>query len=437
MNAIEEDKTLKYFDNTLKMTQSQQSIPPYFKKIQDFPKRELDFENDMVNYIGHYGLIKKIIRQSPEMYPNCIFSIGNDRTIIIWNVEKNKKELSIFLNFNIEDLVIAKQNYLIIVGEKIVKYDLKQQKIISEINRKIGRFSEYSAIAELDKDTFIVSSLMHYFVILDFNNFTSTKKIPMYNVHYLCELQSRPPEPKMKKTKKKEDKPKEEENEKKEGEKEDEKEKEILEEKEEEEHEEEEEEKVEVKEEDPLTQTVIKRLASGKCLKTKDGHRGLVYHMISLNNSKYKNSVITAGEDPQIKIMEIDIGTINSQDISYHIYNLVGHSDTVSTITLCENNNYLLSGGYDWTVRKWDLNTLECLKVIEMHHGRISSVISFNNYFLSFSSDKKVNLYDQNGELIKRFIYSEGVIYAGDFYGNNQFIFGDDHGNLFMEEIQF
>ena len=47
--------------------------------------------------------------------------------------------------------------------------------------------------ADLYEKYFIVSSLNHYFEILDVENFSIIGKISMYNVHFICDFESRPP----------------------------------------------------------------------------------------------------------------------------------------------------------------------------------------------------------------------------------------------------
>ena len=41
--------------------------PPYFKKLQEFPKIDQVPETEIIDFIGHYGPIKKIILKNQNL----------------------------------------------------------------------------------------------------------------------------------------------------------------------------------------------------------------------------------------------------------------------------------------------------------------------------------------------------------------------------------
>jgi F-box/WD-40 domain protein 7 len=58
------------------------------------------------------------------------------------------------------------------------------------------------------------------------------------------------------------------------------------------------------------------------------------------------------------------------------------------------NNNTLLSGSYDKTIKVWECNSYLCIKTITHDKGVRSFANLANGYFASGSSDKKIKIWD-------------------------------------------
>ncbi len=112
-------------------------------------------------------------------------------------------------------------------------------------------------------------------------------------------------------------------------------------------------------------------------------------------------------------------------------------ADKISALSLIDKSESLLSGSHDLTIRKWNLSTLQCEKVIEAHRGSISFISSLNNSanFISGGTDRKVFIYNNSGEIIKKLSYQTGIIKYSVQIQNFNLAFGDSNGNIFIEAL--
>lgn len=79
---------------------------------------------------------------------------------------------------------------------------------------------------------------------------------------------------------------------------------------------------------------------------------------------------------------------------------LRGHSKPVTTIA-CDNNT-LVSGSADTSVRIWSLATYECVHVLEGHTDAVNEVALMDGFVVTACSDGLIRVYDmKNGQFIK------------------------------------
>ena len=84
---------------------------------------------------------------------------------------------------------------------------------------------------------------------------------------------------------------------------------------------------------------------------------------------------------------------------------LEGHTDPVSSVAITSDSKYIVSGGYDNTVRIWNLQDKTQEAVLQGHTGSVRSVAitSDNKYIVSGGYDKTVriwNLQDKTQEAV-------------------------------------
>lgn len=159
-----------------------------------------------------------------------------------------------------------------------------------------------------------------------------------------------------------------------------------------------------------------------------NGHDGFQIYGIAFHPSE--NILLSSGWDGKIKLWDIDRKTqifsfegsryekftcatfspdgkyfaACSREQNIYIFDyyskenittiIKGHSDWINSISFI-NNNELLSGSSDKTVKIWGIYTGKCLHTISNHNNKINCVKAdiVNCLFASGSSDEKINLY--------------------------------------------
>jgi WD40 repeat protein len=164
---------------------------------------------------------------------------------------------------------------------------------------------------------------------------------------------------------------------------------------------------------------------SYNCIKTIEGHIDYVYSLINLNDGFYASGsgdktikiwntnnecVNTIKEDnPVLSLLLLPGDNILSgayqtikiwkcdndyKDIQY-TYTLTGHTGYSNTLYLV-NNDYIISGSYDTTIKVWDIkNGYQCINTLIGHNNAISSLLILNNNrLISTSWDKTIRLWN-------------------------------------------
>ena len=72
---------------------------------------------------------------------------------------------------------------------------------------------------------------------------------------------------------------------------------------------------------------------------------------------------------------------------------LEGHLDKVINVAVSQDNKYIISGSFDYTIRIWNILEKRQETVVERHLIKVASVAvtNDNKYIISGSSDKTIN----------------------------------------------
>lgn len=400
-----------------------------------FPKVGTIGNSEQITFIGHAKPVIKIILIRTPQYPNHLCSLSIDGKIKFWKLSDNNNPKcikSIDVNFESWDILMGNNNNVIVCGEAIVMINLDNdaKKIIQE--KKYYKYVDYNLLARINDNIGVCTSLNDYYLIFDLNNGNIIKKIEFDKTHFICQME------KNQKIKKENDK-KRKKAKKEDGEIDDSDENEEIE-KEEKINDKNNNEKSNDKKENKADnvkkeiQKMIRDLGSGKCKEYEGGHKGHVHALLGLNSENMKDSIISGAEDNLIKIININ----NPRE---HI-DLSGHLNTVESLVLDNTNQYLFSGSLDYTIKKWDLNTKECIMTMDFNNAfQILLLYMDNKYLLSVGVNSKVKLWDENCLNVKSYKYNHGYIKSGVFvnfdkdYNKVKFIFGDDKGDIFMKQF--
>jgi WD40 repeat protein len=423
-----ENSSKKEKDHSKKPTVKIELFPPLDKK-PEAPKTEILIENscvfpkvgmvgksEQITFIGHPKPVIKIILIKTSQYPNHLCSLSIDGKIKFWKLNDNNKQKclkSIDANFEAWDILLGNNNNLIVCGEAILMINLENDERIIIKEKKYYKYVDFNLLARINNDLGVCTSLNDYYLILDLNKGSIIKQIEFDKSHFICRMER---DQKMNKEKSKQKK----------------------------ENEEDEEEdnnankdnlddnkKEEIKNE---IQKMIRDLGSGKCKEYEGGHKGHVHALLGINTEKFKDSIISGGEDNLIKIININ----NPKEV----ITLSGHHNTIESLVLDNLKEYLYSGSLDYTIKKWDLNTKDCIITMGFNNAFQTLLLYLdNNYLLSVGVNSKVKLWNENCLNVKSYKYSHAYIKSGVMasyekeYNKAKIIFGDDKGNIFMKQF--
>ncbi|NTW70230.1 MAG: hypothetical protein HGB23_10375, partial [Chlorobiaceae bacterium] len=86
------------------------------------------------------------------------------------------------------------------------------------------------------------------------------------------------------------------------------------------------------------------------------------------------------------------------------IRTFTGHSGGVFSCAFSHDNNFILSGSYDNTLKVWDAKTGNCIRTLSGHSGWVNSCAFShdNNFILSGSYDNTLKVWDsETGNCIR------------------------------------
>lgn len=104
------------------------------------------------------------------------------------------------------------------------------------------------------------------------------------------------------------------------------------------------------------------------------------------------NRLVSGSTDTTIKVWDLDI-TPSWSSIGCKV-TMVGHTDTVRCLQMVQDQQIVISGSYDETLKIWCLTSGRCLNTLRGHRGRVLCVyVSDNKILLSGSTDKTIKIW--------------------------------------------
>ena len=363
--------------------------------------------NNKITYIGHPKPVIKLVLIKTLKYPNHLCSLSIDGKIKLWSIEENdiKCVKCIDTNFETRDMIRGNNNDIIVCGEEIIIINLETEEKIIIKEKKPFKFVEFNLLAKINYDVGVCTSLNDYYLLFDLNKGKIIKQIEMNKTHFICQMEKN----QKIKMKEEEEKKKEEE-------------KTIYDDYNENDKKKKEEKKI------------VRDLGSGKCEIYEDGHKGHVLVLLGINTEENKDSIISGGEDKLIKIININQ--------ERKVINLNGHSNAIKSLVLDKTNQNLFSGSFDYTIKKWDLNTKECVVTMEYNNAYQNILLSLDNDFLlSIGINSKITVWNENCVFVKIYKYTHSSIKSGEIisyekeFNKTKFVFGDEKGNIFIKQF--
>ena len=114
--------------------------------------------------------------------------------------------------------------------------------------------------------------------------------------------------------------------------------------------------------------------------------------------------VVTASEDRTARIWT------SGSEFTECVGILRGHEDYINCVQVEEN--YVITGSADKTVRKWNMASCECVHIYKGHSGLINKIISTGDFIFSSSYDRTIRCWDfDTGECVRMFTGHKRGVY--------------------------
>ncbi|XP_058139433.1 F-box and WD repeat domain containing protein 10B isoform X2 [Dasypus novemcinctus] len=106
------------------------------------------------------------------------------------------------------------------------------------------------------------------------------------------------------------------------------------------------------------------------------------------------------------KIHLLDIIQIKQLPIEFR-----GHAGSIRALILCEEENFILSGSYDLSIRYWDIKSGTCTRIFNGHQGTITCMDLCKNRLVSGARDCQVKVWDvETGKCLKTFKHKDPIL---------------------------
>ncbi|XP_058415239.1 F-box and WD repeat domain containing protein 10B isoform X3 [Diceros bicornis minor] len=106
------------------------------------------------------------------------------------------------------------------------------------------------------------------------------------------------------------------------------------------------------------------------------------------------------------KIRLLDLRQMKEMPVEFR-----GHAGSVRALFLCEEENFLLSGSYDLSIRYWDLKSGACIRIFSGHQGTITCMDLHKKMLVSGARDCQVKEWDvETGKCLKTFKHKDPIL---------------------------
>jgi WD40 repeat protein len=121
--------------------------------------------------------------------------------------------------------------------------------------------------------------------------------------------------------------------------------------------------------------------------------------------------------------------------------NLKGHNDTIYSIAISSEDEFIVSASMDKTIKIWDFNTGECLKTLEGHTSAVESIAisCCDEYIVSGSWDKTIKIWDVKTRKCLKTIEDEweaSVTLVAITDDNEYIISGNSFGKITIWDVE-
>jgi F-box/WD-40 domain protein MET30 len=123
---------------------------------------------------------------------------------------------------------------------------------------------------------------------------------------------------------------------------------------------------------------------TGECIRTLEGHNGGILGL------HYDSRIMASGStDATIRVWNFEAG---------ECFSLLGHTEWVNSVRICQGGARLISSSDDATVRLWDLENKQCLQVYRGHVGQVQVAIPSPHGFTHFLNPNTATIQPPTGE---------------------------------------
>ncbi len=148
----------------------------------------------------------------------------------------------------------------------------------------------------------------------------------------------------------------------------------------------------------------------GTLMRTLTGHTRAVRTVTQLRDD---DRLVSGSDDNTLRIWDLATGTC--------VRTLTGHTGGVATVTQLRDDDRIVSGSWDKTLRIWDGYTGECLKTLTGHTDIVRTVIQLRDSRLASgsSSDGTLMIWDDTEEIFFKVLL---LLYLAAMHNNHEII---------------
>ncbi|ORX53227.1 WD40 repeat-like protein [Hesseltinella vesiculosa] len=172
------------------------------------------------------------------------------------------------------------------------------------------------------------------------------------------------------------------------------------------------------------------RDGKASCVNTLYGHTGDVY---SVHYHPNEGHLVSGGYDKTVKMFDVNSGSI--------VKTFAGHQLAVTKTIVNPLGNLIISGSKDNTVKFWDIVSGLCIKTLSSHLGEVTSVEmnSSGTLLLTCSKDNSNRLWDvRSGKPIRRLKGHQNTsknFVRASFADSNLIVGGSEDGIVYLWDL--